>query len=131
MAEPGAERPAAGFATALSGIAATLVGLLRTRLELATVEFEEEREYVKTMLVLIVVATVFACFALVAFSVLVVIWLWDRYPLAAVAGVAIAYAVIAAGAAWSLKRRLVVHGRPFAVTLSELERDAESLGRKP
>ncbi len=131
MAEPGAERPAAGFAAALSGIAATLVALLRTRLELATVEFEEELEYVKAMIVLIVVATVFACFALVAFSVLVVIWLWDRYPLAAVAGVTITYALIAAGAAWSLKRQLVEHGRPFAATLSELERDAESLGRKP
>jgi uncharacterized membrane protein YqjE len=129
--EPGAERPAAGVAAALSGIAATLVALLRTRLELATVEFEEEREHVKVMLALIVVATVFACFALVALSVLVVVSLWDRYPLAALFGVAIVYALIAGGALLALKQRLQAHGRPFAATLSELERDAETLGRKP
>ena len=126
-----AERPAAGFAAALSGIAATLVALLRTRLELATVEFEEERERIKTMLVLIVVATVFACFALVALSVLVVVWLWDRYPLAAIAGVAIFYAVLAAGAVFGLMQQIQAHGRPFAATLDELERDADALRRKP
>lgn len=131
MPEPGAERPAAGLAAALSGIAATLVALLRTRLELATVEFELEREHVKTMLTLIVVATAFACFALVALSALIVVWLWDRYPLAALSGVAIVYVLIAAGAVLALKQRLQVHGRPFAATLSELERDAEALGRKP
>ena len=73
MTEPGAERPAAGLVAALSGMAATAVVLLRTRLELATVEFEEERERITAMLVLIVVATVFGCFALVALSVLVVV----------------------------------------------------------
>jgi len=69
VTEPGAERPAAGLVAALSGMAATAVALLRTRLELATVEFEEERERIAAMLVLIVVATVFGCFALVALSV--------------------------------------------------------------
>lgn len=131
MPEPGAERPAPGLGAALSGISATLVALLRTRLELATVEFEEEREHIKTLLALVVIATVFTCFALVALSVLVVVCLWDRYPLAAVSGVTIVYVLIAAGAVLALKQRLHAHGRPFAATLAELERDAETLGRKP
>lgn len=131
MTEPGAERPAASLAAALSGIAATLVALVRTRLELGTVEFEEEREHLKAMLGLVVVATVFACFALVALSTLIVVWLWDSHPLAALSGVAIVYAIISAGAVLALKQRLYKHGRPFAATLSELERDAETLGRRP
>ena len=131
MPEPDAERPAAGLAAALSGIAATLVALLRTRLELATVEFEEDRERIKVMLVLIVIATVFACFALVALSALVVVWLWDRYPLAAIAGVAIFHALIAAGAVLALKQQVQAHGRPFAASLAELERDADAMRRKP
>ena len=131
MSDPAAERPAAGLAAALSGIAATLVALLRTHLELATVEFEEERERIKTMIALIVIATVFGCFSLVAFSVLVVAWLWDRYPLAVISGVAVVYALIAAGAVLSLRRQLRAHGRPFAATLSELERGADALRRKP
>jgi uncharacterized membrane protein YqjE len=129
--EPGTERPAAGLAASLSGIAATIVALLRTHLELAMVEFEEERERVKTMLALMVVATLFACFTLVALSVLVVVWLWDSYPLAALSGVALVYGLIAVGAVLALKHQLHAHGRPFAATLSELERDADGLRRKP
>lgn len=131
MPEPGAERPASGLGAALSGISATLVALLRTRLELATVEFEEEREHIKTLLVLVVVATVFSCFALVAVSVLIVVVLWDHHPLAGVAGVTIVYILIAFGAVLALKQRVHGHGRPFAATLSELERDSETLGRNP
>lgn len=131
MPETAAERPAAGLATALSGIAATLVALLRTHLELATVEFEEERERITAMLVLVVIATVFACFTLVALSVLVVAWLWDRYPFAVLSGVALLYALIAAGALLALRRQMRAHGRPFAATLSELGRGADALRRKP
>jgi len=131
VTEPGAERPAAGLAGALSGMIATVVALLRTRLELATVELEEERERIKIMLVLIVVATMFACFALVSVSVWVVVWLWDSHPLAAIASVAIFHALIAGGAVLALKQQLQAHGRPFAATLAELERDAEALRRKP
>ena len=129
MPEPAAERPAAGLAAALSGIAATLVALLRTHLELATVEFEEERKRIMTMVVLVIVATAFACFTLVALSVLVVVWLWDRYPLAAISGVALVYALIAAGAVLAFGRQR--NDRPFAATLSELERGADALRRKP
>src|SRR5216117_3419097 len=75
----------------------------------ATVEFEEERERITAMLVLIVVATVFGCFALVALSVLVVVWLWDRSPLLAITGVTIFYVLIAAGAVLALKQQLQAH----------------------
>lgn len=131
MPDPAADRPIAGAAAALSGIAATLVAQLRTRLELATIEFEEERERIKVMLVLIVVATVFACFALVALSVLVVVWFWDRYPLTALSLIVIVYALIAAGALLLLRRSVPAQSRPFAATLAELDRDAEAFRGKP
>jgi len=131
VSEPGAERRATGFAGALSGIASTAVALLRTRLELATVEFEEERERIKSMLSLIVVATVFACFAVVTLSILVIAYFWDTHPLAAIAGVAIFHALIAGGALLALKQQGQAHGQPFAATLAELERDAEALRRNP
>jgi len=130
VSEPATGRPAAGLAGSLSSIAATIVALLRTHLELAMVEFEEERERIKAMLALTVVATLFACFTLIALSVLVVVWLWDRNPLAVISGVAFVYAVIAVGALLVLKHRLHAGGRPFAATLSELERDADALRRK-
>jgi uncharacterized membrane protein YqjE len=129
--EPGAERSATGLGGALSGLAATLVAMLRSRLELATVEFEEERERTKIMLILVVIATAFSCFALVALSVLVVALLWNSYGLAALSGVVLAYVVIAALAWYAVRQNAQAHGRPFAATLAELERDAEGLrGRR-
>ena len=131
MPEPGAERPAAGLGGALSGFVATTVAMLRTHLELATVEFEEQRERTKLMLVLVVIATMFSCFALVALSVLVVVLLWNSYPLAALCGVVLAYVVIAALALLALRQNARAQSRPFSATLSELERDADALRRRP
>jgi uncharacterized membrane protein YqjE len=130
VAETGAERPT-GLGGALSGLAATTIATLRTRLELATVEFEEQRERTKIMLVLVVIATVFSGFALVALSVLVVALLWNSYPVAALCGVVITYVAIAVLALLALRRNSRAQGRPFAATLAELERDAEALrGRR-
>jgi len=118
-----------GLGDALSGLAATAVATLRTRLELATVEFDEQRERTKMMLVLVVIATVFSCFALIALSVVVVVLLWSSYPLAALFGVVLTYVAIAAIAFYALKQNAA--SRPFAATLHELERDAEALRRRP
>ena len=122
-------RPLVGLGDALSGFAATAVAMLRTRLELATVEFEEQRERTKQMLILAVIATFFSCFALTALSALVVALLWDSYPVAALVGVTVTYAVIAAVAVYLLKNHQ--YPRPFEATLHELERDAESLRKGP
>jgi len=122
------ERPVVGLGDALSSLAATAVASLRTRLELATVEFEEQRERTKIMLVLVVIATVFSCFALIALSVVVVVLLWNSYPLAALFGVVLAYIVIAGIALYALKQNS--GPRPFADTLHEFERDAEALRKQ-
>ena len=105
--------------------------MLRTRLDLATVEFEEQLERTKVMLVLVVIATVFSCFAVVALSVLVVVLLWSSYPFAALCGVMLTYVLIAAVALFLLRQNTKEQGRPFAATLSELERDADALRRGP
>ena len=118
-----------GLGEALSNLASTTVATLRTRLELATVEFEELRERIKVTLFLVVIATVFACFALIALSVLVVVLLWDSYRIAALVGVALVYIGIAGIALYALKANGAP--QPFSATLRELERDAEVLRRRP
>jgi uncharacterized membrane protein YqjE len=122
-------RSGVGLGDALSGFAATAVAMLRTRLELATIEFDEQFERTKIMLVLLVVATVFACFTLIALSALVVALLWDSYPVAALVGVVVTYAVITGVALYLLKQGS--YPKPFAATLHELERDAEALRKGP
>ena len=129
MRQPASSRPPGGISGALSELAGTAIGLVHTRLELATVEFEEERERVKDVLVLVVVAAVFLCFAFAMLSSIIIILFWSTYPLTAVCTVTAAYIVIGGGALLMLRRR--IQARPFAATLAELERDAESLrGRR-
>lgn len=129
MSDLRAERPAVGLGEALSGFVSTAVAMLRTRLELGTVELEEQLERVKIMLFLVVIAALFACFALVALSALVVVLLWDSYRLTALLGVALTYIVIAGVALYALKQSSAP--RPFSATLHQFERDAEVLSRKP
>jgi len=128
VADPTEGRPAVGLGDALSGLAATTVAMLRTRLELATVEFEELRERTKMVLVLVVIATVFFCFALVSLSALVVVAFWESHALAALGGITLAYAVIGGIALYLLRHK--AYPRPFEATLHELERDAEALKRR-
>ena len=52
-----------GLSGALGRLGASTFALLRTRIELATVEFEEERERTKQMLVLVVCGVLLALFA--------------------------------------------------------------------
>src|SRR5262249_9087054 len=93
--------------------------------ELVTVEFEEERERAKDMLVLTVIATVFFSFALIVLSTLVVFLFWETHPVMALVSVMLVYAVIGAVAVLMLQRRRVT--RPFAVTRAEREKDVEPL----
>jgi uncharacterized membrane protein YqjE len=129
MADPGEQRPARGISGALSQLAASLVALLHTRFELLTVEFEEERERAKDLVVLTVIATVFFSFALIVLSVLVVFLFWDTHPVGALVGVTLVYLAIGAAALVVLLRSRDT--RPFAATWAELEKDVQSLrGRR-
>ena len=125
MADPAEQRPSGGISGALSQLAASLIALLHTRFELATLEFEEERERAKDLLILTVIATVFFSFALIVASVLVVFWFWDTHPVAALSGVMLLYLAIGIVALVVLQRRRET--RPFAATLAELEKDIHSL----
>lgn len=126
---PGAGAPS-GLRGALARLAAVSLGFARTRLELASVEFTEERERTQDRLVLLAVAIVAFAFALLAASAFVVVWFWDTQRLPAIAGVAIFYLVIGGLAVWRLAAARRDDPSPFAGTLAELERDREWLLRR-
>jgi uncharacterized membrane protein YqjE len=119
-----------GLRGAVAQFAAALLGLGRTRLELAAVEFEEARNRAGDRLVLVFVAGVFFAFALLAASLLVVVLFWDTYRIAALCAVTIGYVLLGLAALW----RLAVHKKndtpAFAATLAELERDREWLASR-
>jgi uncharacterized membrane protein YqjE len=130
VSEPNA-RPAAGLGSALSQRAATALAMVRTRLELATVEFTEERERAKEMLLLVFSTVLVALFALLFASVFIIAYFWDTYRLTAVGAVTAFYLVLAVIFLLRLRQRMQEKHSPFAVTLSQLEEDAEALRRRP
>lgn len=123
-----AERSAGGISGAFSQLIASVIELARTRLELVTIEFDEERERTKSILILSVVAAVFLSLAVVTLSALILAAYWDTHPFLAILAMAVFYGAVGAGALAILSRR--ERHRPFAATLAELERDAENLRGK-
>lgn len=112
----------AGPAKALGADAATLVKL---RAELVALEFEEEAARWKRLLLLGVVAGVFAHAALLAGSFLLVVVFWESYRIAALAGVTLVYAVAATWAIVRLRDLASNSPPPFAATLAEFRKDLE------
>jgi len=108
---------------ALAHLGSALVGLLRTRLELAALEFGEARRNTAERFVLILIAAVCFAFALLAASALIVVLYWDTNRIAALGGIAIAYLLVGLGALWRFSIKKRASASPFAGTLAELERD--------
>jgi uncharacterized membrane protein YqjE len=116
-----------GLSDALARLGASALDLLRTRFELAALEFGEEQGRRIEQLVLIGIAAVAFAFALFAASALVVVSLWASYRLEALGGVALLYGAIGLGAIWRLNVQRRRAPRPFATTIAELERDRQFL----
>jgi uncharacterized membrane protein YqjE len=104
-------------------LATALLDAGRTRLELATVEFEEARARAAENLVLVLVAAAAFAFALLAASMLIVVLFWDTYRIAALVGMTLVYLLIGVFALWRLSEHKKADPPAFAATLAELERD--------
>ncbi|MEK7334229.1 MAG: phage holin family protein [Candidatus Binatota bacterium] len=73
-------RPA-GFFHSLNSLAATFVAVLQTRADLISTEIEEERERLKEMILLTVVALFCVSLGVLLFTLLVVVVFWDTHRL--------------------------------------------------
>ena len=129
MSEGKVSRPQGGVVGAMAQLGASALAILRTRLELASVEFAEARERIKEMVLLAAVGTVLGLFALLFASLFVIAWFWDSYRLEAVGGVTLFYIVITVLIFARLRKVSRDAPAPFAATLEELENDAAALRR--
>jgi uncharacterized membrane protein YqjE len=116
-----------GLGNALGQLAAAAVDLLRTRAELAALEFDEARERAKDRITLLVVGL--GCLAMATLSVtaFVVAYFWDTHRLEALGIVTLAYLFAGVIALWRFSVHRQNDPKPFAATIAELERDREWL----
>jgi uncharacterized membrane protein YqjE len=114
---------------ALARLAESAIGFLRTRGELAGVEFAEERERLLVRLALLLGGIVILAFAVLFAGMFVIAVFWDTHRLGAIACVALFFAL---GGALMVARAKTIGNQgpaPFSATLAELERDRARFAR--
>ncbi|HEY0294612.1 MAG TPA: phage holin family protein [Bordetella sp.] len=112
----------------LRGVASSLLGLVRTRLELMSLEAAEEKSRVIALLGMAAAALLFLALALLVLTAAIAVAFWpteQRYiALACLGGL---YALIGLVLLYKVRHELVTHPIPFAATLEVLERDVAAL----
>lgn len=118
-----------GLFSSLRGLAATGVATLQNRLELLSVELQEEKARVLGLLVYGAAALILLATGVVFAAVFITVLLWDSHRLLAL-GVFSALFLAAGAVALAAARRLAASAsRPFEASLTELARDRAALDR--
>ena len=120
-----------GLLESLTAMAATLVAIAHTRLELLSADVEEDRAHVLSLLMLAMATLFFLGVGLVLAAILLVVAFWDTHRILALSGLAVFF--LAAGmAAWMFaKHKARTKPRLFAASLSELLKDRQQLDSRP
>jgi len=108
-------------------IAATLVAMAGTRLELAAVEFQEDARRLLGYLAWTMLAVFLAASAFMLAALFVIVIFWDTYRLQAVGGMAILLGLVAAVILMKVRAGLNAQTPLFASTLAELRSDVAYL----
>ncbi|AEE66463.1 membrane protein [Bordetella pertussis] len=119
-----------GLRRSVFGVAASLVGLTRTRLELLALEAAGEKIRLIKLLGMAFGALLFLTLAVLVFTITIAVAFWpteSRY--AALGWLAGGYGVIGLVLFFLVRRDLVDGPVPFAATLEELGRDTDMLER--
>ncbi|MGE6916280.1 phage holin family protein [Achromobacter kerstersii] len=119
-----------GLRKSVFGVASSLVGLVRTRLELLALEAADEKSRLLKLLGMAFAALLFLTLAVLVFTVTIAVLFWpteDRYL--ALGLLAAFYGIVGVVLLLVVRHGLVYGAPPFAATLEELGRDAELLER--
>lgn len=121
--------PKPGLARGLRGFLSAGLATVQTRLELLSVEIQEEKLRVAAFLFNLVLATLFIGFGVIALAVFITVALWDSHRLLAL-GITTAVLLGAGLFTASTASRLAREGsRLFAASLAELARDRDELDK--
>lgn len=121
---PGESR---GLLESLSTLAATLVAIVHTRLDLLSADVEEDRAHVLSLLVLALAALFFIGVGVVLAAILLVVAFWDSHRLLALGALAGFFLAAGVGAWAYALHKARTKPRLFAASLSELVKDRQQL----
>lgn len=111
----------------LKTLAGTVLELLQLRLELLSVEAQEEVQRLGGLLIYGAVAVTFLSLGLGFLAILITVALWDSHRLLALAVFATLFLTLGGVCAWLARERAMAGTRFFSSSADELKRDRESL----
>jgi len=116
-----------GIFDSLKGLAASLVAIAHTRLELLSTDLEEERARLVSVLAMLFVALFCLGIGVVLLTIMVAVIFWDSHRLFALAGLTGIFLLGGVAALWCARRRFRAKPRLFAASLGELSKDRQHL----
>jgi uncharacterized membrane protein YqjE len=121
---PGGDK---GLFGSLKGLAAGLVAIAHTRLDLLSTDLEEERERLTSVMVMMLVGLFCLGLGALLLTLLFVVAFWDSHRLLVLGGLTAIF--LGAGAtAWGVAlHRVRTKPRLFAASLAELSKDRQQL----
>lgn len=115
------------LSASLKTLAGTVLELLQLRLELLSVEAQEEVQRLGGLLVYGAVAVTFLSLGLGFLSILITVALWESHRLLALSVFATLFLTLGGVCAWMARERALAGTRFFSSSAEELKRDRESL----
>jgi len=122
--------PPGGLQDALTRLASAAAALVRTRAEIAALDFDEAGKRTKQRAILLVAGLLCLGVGILAATAFVVVYFWDTHRLTAFGIITIGYLLVGVLALWRFNVRQSTDPPPFAATLAELERDVQWIARK-
>ena len=112
-------------------IGGTLLDMVRTRLELAALEIEEETQRIVGSFVLALGALILFGIAMVLAALTIIMVFWDTHRIAAALGLIVAFGGGAALAAFKLKSAFTKRPGLMSATVAELNKDLNFIRNGP
>ena len=119
-----------GLFDSLTALAATLVAIAKTRLELLSTDFEEDRQHLISLLVMVLAALFFLTVGVVLATLLLVAVFWDTHRLLVLGSLAGFFLAAGVAAFAYAIHKAKAKPRLFASSLSELVKDQQHLANR-
>lgn len=125
---PGAGK---GLLASLTALAATLVAIAHTRLDLLSSDLEEERAHLFSLLMLALAALFCLGVGVLLATLLLVAAFWDTHRILVLAVLAGLFLASGVAAGWFVLYKARTKPRIFAASMSELLKDRQQLVSRP
>lgn len=116
-----------GMFDSLKALSGSVVGIVRTRLELLSTDIAEERAHLTTLLVVGLIALFCFGMGVILLAILVAVAFWDTHRLVALGGLTGFFLAAGAGLVGFAVYKARTRPRLFEATLAELSKDRQHL----